>query len=131
MDIDTLCETADIISLHTPLNDGTRNLIHKDRIAKMKKDVILVNTARGAVTDEAAVAEAIRNGQIGAFGTDVYSVEPFGESHPFYEIRNYPNVLLTPHMAWGAYEARARCLSEIVSNIRDFYNGGTKNRVDL
>lgn len=130
-DIDTLCEKADIISLHTPLNDSTRNLINRERLAKMKKDVILVNTARGAVTDEAAVAEAVQSGNIGAFGTDVYAQEPFGKEHPFYGIRNLPNVLLTPHMAWGAYEARARCLAEIVANIKDFYAGGTRSRVDL
>ena len=130
-DIDTLCRESDIITIHTPLNDGTRNLINKERLSVMKKNVILVNVARGAVTDEAAVAEAVVNGDIGAFGTDVYSVEPFDKEHPFNSIKNYPNVILTPHMAWGAYEARKRCLDEIVANIKDFFTGGTKGRVDL
>lgn len=131
VDIDTLCRESDIITIHTPLNDSTRNLINKERIVLMKKDVILVNAARGAVTDERAVADAVKNGLIGAFGTDVYSQEPFDKSHPFYIIKDFPNVCLTPHMAWGAYESRRRCLNEIVSNIKEFFSGGTKGRVDL
>ncbi len=131
VDIDTLCRESDIITIHTPLNDSTKHLIDRERLSLMKKDVILVNAARGAVTDEVAVAEAVKNGLIGAFGTDVYSQEPFLEAHPFYEIKDFPNVSLTPHMAWGAYESRKRCLDEIVSNIKEFYSGGIKGRVDL
>ena len=78
-----------------------------------------------------AVTNAIKTGRVGGFATDVYSVEPFGENHPFNEILNYPNVLLTPHMAWGAYEARKRCLDEIIENIKAFYNGDIRCRVDL
>ena len=128
-DINTLCKEADIISIHTPLTDETRNLINKERIAMMKKNAILVNVARGAVTDEIAVAEAIKEGKIGAFGSDVFSVEPFGENHPFTEIMHLPNVCLTPHMAWGAYEARERCLDEICKNIRSFNAGERRNRI--
>lgn len=131
VDIDTLIEESDVISVHTPLNDETRGLISRARLSKMKKNVILVNAARGAVMDEEAVAAAIENGEIGAFGTDVYSVEPFPKTHPFYKIRINPNVILTPHMAWGAFEARTRCLYEITENIRSFYAGGKKGRVDL
>ncbi len=131
VDIDTLCREADIITVHTPLNDTTKNLINKERIKMMKEDVVLVNESRGAVMDEQAVADAIISGEIGSFGCDVYSVEPFDKSHPFYEIKDSPNVCLTPHMAWGAYESRVRCLNEIVLNIKDFYNNGTKGRVDL
>ena len=97
----------------------------------MKKGVILVNVARGAVIDEKAIAEAVKGGQIGAFGSDVYSEEPFGENHPFSEIMDMENVILTPHMAWGAYEARKRCLDEVISNIEAFYNGEIKQRVDI
>lgn len=131
VDIDTLCEKADIITIHTPLNSETKNLISAERIAKMKKNVILVNVARGAVVDEEAIAEAIKNGQISGFGTDVYTTEPFRENHPFYELRSMPNVCMTPHCAWGALEARERCIEEIVKNINAFYNGETRNRVDL
>ena len=97
----------------------------------MKDGVILVNMARGAVTDEAAVAEAVRAGKIGALGCDVYSVEPFPETHPYYAIRELENVLLTPHMSWGAYEARDRCLREMILNMQAFFAGEERNRVDI
>ena len=97
----------------------------------MKDGVILVNMARGAVTDEAAVAEAVKSGKIGALGCDVYNIEPFPVSHPYYAIRDRENVLLTPHMSWGAYEARARCLSEMILNMRAFFAGEERNRVDI
>ncbi len=127
-DIDTICETCDIISLHVPLSDSTRNMINKERIEKMKQGAILVNTSRGAVTDEKALAKAVKNGKI-ALGTDVYSVEPFGEDHPFYEIRNLDNLLLTPHMAWGSFEARTRCIGKIAENIKCFFDGNPQNRI--
>ena len=129
-DIDTLCRTSDVITVHTPLNTETRGLISRARIAEMKPGVILVNTARGAVLDEAAVVDAVREGKIGGFGTDVYSAEPLPAAHPLYALRTHPNVCLTPHMAWGAREARQRCINEIAENIRDFQCGGRRCRVD-
>lgn len=129
--VEEVCREADIITIHTPLNDSTRGLISREMIALMKKDVIIANAARGAVTDERAIADAVKEGRIGAFGSDVFSVEPFGEDHPFYEIKDLPNVCLTPHMAWGAYEARVRCLSEIVENIKAFQKREIRSRVDL
>ena len=129
--VDEICERADIISLHVPLTPETESLINVERLEKMKNTAILINAARGAVTDEAAVAEAVLNGKIGGFGTDVYSVEPMQEGHPFYKIMGLPNVCLTPHMGWGAYEARVRCLNEIEKNISAFLNGKIRNRVDL
>ena len=97
----------------------------------MKPTAILINTARGAVTDEMAVAEAVKNGKIGGLGCDVYSVEPFGAEHPYFEIKDMDNVILTPHMAWGSYEARIRLCDEVKKNIIAFFNGEIKNRVDL
>lgn len=129
--LEELVERADIISLHTPLSESTRGLISAELIAKMKKNAILINVARGAVCDEKALADAIKSRSIGAIGVDVYSTEPFGVDHPFYEIRNYDNVLLTPHNAWGAFEARERCLNDIVENIRSFVEGGKRSRVDI
>ncbi len=131
VDIDTLCAKSDIISIHTPLNDDTKNLINKERIALMKKDAILINSARGSVTDEEAICDAVISGKIAGFGTDVYSVEPYPENHCFNKLKDFKNVLLTPHMAWGAYEARQRCIEEIAKNIEAFYNGEQRNRVDL
>lgn len=131
VDLATLLAESDVITIHTPLTPETRGLIGREQLAAMKDGVILVNMARGAVTDEAAVADAITSGKLGGFGCDVFSVEPFGEDHPFYALRNHPAVALTPHMSWGAVEARVRCLNEMILNMRAFMNGEIRNRVDL
>ena len=130
VDIDTICKESDIITIHCPLNDQTRNIIDEEKIALMKKDVIIVNEARGAVVNEFDIAEAIKKGTIGAFGSDVYSIEPFATNHPFFEIKDYNNVLLTPHAAWGAYESRKRCIDMICENIASYIAGERRNRVD-
>ncbi len=129
VDIDTLCKECDIISIHLPLSDETGGIINADRIAKMKNTAVVINTARGAVADEEALAEAVIDGKIGALGVDVYGVEPFPESHPFTKILDRDNVCLTPHMAWGSKEARARCVEKIAENILNFYKGEIKNRI--
>ena len=131
VDVDTVCRECDIISIHTPLNDGTRALINAERIASMKDGVILINVARGAVTDERAIADAVKSGKMGGFGCDVYSSEPFGMDHPFFEIKDYDNVVLTPHMAWGSYEARVRLCNEVKKNITSYFGGEIRNRIDL
>ena len=129
VDIDRLCRESDIISVHTPLNDGTRGLISRERIDIMKNDAILINVARGAVCDEEAIADAILEGRLGGVGIDVYSKEPFGEEHPMASIAGRDNVILTPHMAWGSYEARVRCCEEIALNIEAFIKGERRNRI--
>lgn len=131
VNIDTLCKTADIISVHTPLTDETRGLISRERIALMKKDAIFVNVARGAIADEQALTEAIEQNRLGGLGIDVYSKEPLPKEHPYNRILNNPNTCFTPHNAWGAYEARVRCLDIIAKNISSYLNGGTDNRVDI
>ena len=130
VDFDTICQKSNILSLHVPLNEETKNLLDKKHIAMLKKGAIVVNVARGAVADEAALAEAILEKKIGGLGIDVYSKEPFDEDHPFNQIKHLPNVLLTPHMAWGGYETRVRLLAEIKENIIAFYNGKSRCRVD-
>lgn len=130
VDIDTLVEKSDIISVHLPLCDETRGIINAERIAKMKKDVIFANTARGAVADEAALCRALKEGKIGGLAADVYSSEPFLKDSPYYEIKNHPNVCLTPHMAWGAAEARRRCFDEMVKNMKAYFAGEIRNRVE-
>ena len=97
----------------------------------MKKKPILINVARGAVADEDALAEATQNGNISALGVDVYSTEPMGEEHPLFRIKDRDNVCLTPHMAWGAVEARERCMDEVIENIISYQSGGTRCRVDI
>lgn len=130
VDLDTLCRESDILSVHLPLNDETRGLFSRAKIAMMKPDALFINAARGAVTDEQALADAVKENRIGGLGVDVYSVEPFPESHPFYEIREDDRVCLTPHLAWGAYEARERCIREIVMNIKAFQEGKPRNKVN-
>ena len=129
VDIDTLCERSDIISLHVPLTDETRGIISRERIASMKRGAILINVARGAVADEAALADAVESGQLGGLGVDVYSKEPFGTDHPFCRILGKENVCLTPHMAWGSSEARARCVVTMAENISRFFDGEPQNRI--
>ena len=129
-DPNTLCARSDIISIHVPLTDETRGMIGPEQLALMKPGVILVNVARGAVADEAALAEAVKNGRIGGLGVDVYSAEPFGENHPFNTILNLPNVCLTPHTAWGAIETRNRCIRMVAENISAFRAGKCQNRVE-
>lgn len=127
--IDELCRRADIISLHVPLNDETRGMINEERIAAMKPSAILINVARGAVTDEEALTRAIEEDRLGGLGIDVYTAEPFPADHPFGRILDRENVCLTPHMAWGSAEARARCVATIAKNIRFFESGETVNRI--
>ena len=129
--IDELCRRSDILSVHTPLTNDTFHIINRERLKLMKNTAILINVARGAVTDENALAEAVKKGEIGGIGIDVYDGEPLSETNPLYEIKDFDNVCLTPHMAWGAYEARVRCLNEMTENIKSFLCGGTRNRVDL
>ncbi len=127
--LDKLLEISDIVTVHVPLNDETRGMIGKNELALMKNGAFLVNVARGAVTDESAVAEAVLSGKLGFFGCDVYSTEPMPQSHPFYAIKDLENVCLTPHMAWGAYESRERCMNEIKQNIISFINRESRNRI--
>lgn len=127
--LEELLTRSDIISIHCPLTDKTRNMIGKNELSLMKKSAIIINVARGAVWDESAVADAIINGQIGGMGCDVFSYEPIDSNHPFIKLLNYDNVLLTPHMAWGSFESRTRCFNTVLSNIDAFLNGKSQNRI--
>ncbi|MBQ7378857.1 MAG: hydroxyacid dehydrogenase [Clostridia bacterium] len=130
-DLETLLRESDIISLHTPLNAESRGMIGAEQIDIMNKKPIVINVARGAVWDEAAIATALTEGKISGLGCDVFSTEPFPVEHPFFTIKDAPNVCLTPHMAWASFEARTRCLDEICKNIDAFQKGEKRNRVDL
>lgn len=131
VDLEKLCKISDIISVHVPLTSETKGMINEKRIAMMKDSSIFINVSRGAVADEEALVKAFENGRIGGLGIDVYSVEPMKSDSPYNRILNKNNVIFTPHMAWGAYEARRRCIDEIVKNIETFLMGGKRNRVDL
>lgn len=128
-DLDTLLRQSDVVSIHLPLNDQTRGIISREKLALMKKDAILINVARGAITDEAALADAIEAGQLGGLGVDVYSAEPLPAEHAYSRIMENPNVIFTPHCAWGALEARNRCVREVAENILAFSRGERRNRV--
>lgn len=130
VDMDTLCRESDLLSLHVPLNEQTTVLLNRARIDLLRPNAIVINVARGAVVDESALADAVSEGRIGGIGIDVYSREPLPKSHPFFRLRDQPNVCLTPHMAWGGFETRCRLLSEIEKNIEAFQNGDRRCRVD-
>lgn len=129
-DLDTILETADILTVHLPLNDQTRGILSREKIRSIKPGAILVNVARGAIADEAALVEAVEDGLLGGLGVDVFTAEPFPEDHPYSRIYDHPNVILTPHCAWGSQEARNRCIREVAENITAHEQGQRRNRVD-
>jgi len=128
VDLDTLLQQSDVVSVHLPLNDQTRGILSREKIALMKENAIFVNVARGAVADEAALADAVEAGKLGGLAVDVYSVEPFPEDHPYSRILGKANVILTPHCAWGSKEARNRCVRIVGENIQAFLRGEAQNR---
>ena len=127
--IDDICRRSDIISIHVPLTEETEGLINEQRISTMKKNAIVINVARGRVVDEGALVKAIEEDRIGGIGIDVFSTEPFGTEHPYSKILDRPNVCLTPHMAWGSFESRARCVEIVAKNITSFESGCDTNRI--
>jgi glycerate dehydrogenase len=127
--LDDLLPELDVLSLHCPLTEATRGLIGRDRLARMKPDAVLINTARGALVDSRALAEALKAGRLGGAGIDVLEREPPPAGHPLLD-RSIPNLIVTPHVAWAAREARQRCLDELALNVESFLSGGRRNRVD-
>ena len=105
MSLDALVASADVVSLHVPLVDATRGLFDARRIAAMKRGAVLINSARGGIVDEAAVAAALKSGQLGGAALDVFAVEPLAAAHPF---AGCPNLLLTPHVAGVSAESNER-----------------------
>jgi glycerate dehydrogenase len=128
LDLTDLLALADIVSLHCPLNDSTRNLIGARELALMKPDALLINTARGALIDGFALATALKAGRIGGAGIDVLPQEPPRDTEPLLD-PDIPNLIVTPHVAWAAHEARQRCIDEMAANIKDFLRGGRRSRV--
>lgn len=127
VDLDTLLAQSDVISLHCPLFPQTRELINRERIAKMKDGAILINTARGGLLEEQAVADALAEGKLLAVGLDVATVEPIQKDNP---LLSAPNCVITPHMAWTPIEARRRLLNTVKENIRCFIQGCPQNVVN-
>lgn len=124
--LDEALKGADVVSLHAPLSPGTRGLMNAQRLAMMKRGALLVNTGRGPLVDDNAVAEALRSGQLGGFAADVLFPEPPPAEHPLY---GAPNCILTPHLGWASPEARARLLADSIENLRAFVAGAPRNVV--
>ena len=118
---------ADIISLHCPLTEENKEMINRESIAKMKEGVILLNTGRGPLINEADLAEALHSGKIYAAGVDVVSVEPIKAENP---LLSCDNCIITPHIAWAPKETRARLIEIAVENVKSFMEGTTQNRVN-
>lgn len=126
--LDDVLASADVVSLHCPLTPSTRHLINAASIAKMKQSAILINTGRGPLVDEQAVADALNGGRLAAFGADVLSQEPPRGDNPMLSARN---CFLTPHIAWATLEARTRLMSTATENVRQFIAGEpVANRVN-
>ena len=127
VDLDTLLAQSDIISLHCPLFPETTGLVGEAAIAKMKDGAILLNTSRGPVIDEAAVAKALHSGKLRGAAMDVVCREPIDADNP---LLHAPNCILTPHMAWAPVETRQRILDTTVESIRSFLKGAPVNVVN-
>jgi glycerate dehydrogenase len=126
--LDELLPQADVLSLHCPLTPHTTGLIGAAELARMKRDAVLINTARGALLDAAALVEALRAGRLGGAGIDVLEQEPPVDGSPLLA-SDIPNLIVTPHVAWAAREARQRCLDEMAANVEDYRRGGHRGRV--
>lgn len=129
VDLNTLFSECDIISVHAPLNEKTMHLIGEKELQMMKKTAFIVNVGRGAIIDEAALAEAIDKGVIAGVALDVYSTEPPNEDSPIMSVKNRERIVYTPHIAWSSLEARKRCISMTADNIEAFTKGEERNDV--
>lgn len=127
VDFDTVLHTSDYLSLNCPLNDKTRHLIDGPALSKMKPTAFIINTARGALIDEAALVQALQNRTIGGAGLDVQEVEPLPDGSPLYTL---DNVIITPHIGWRGLETRQRLVAILRDNIAAFAKGEPINRVD-
>ncbi len=125
--LNQLLAEADVVSLSCPLTADTEKLINAERLARMKASAYLINTGRGLLVDEAALAYALRNGEIAGAGLDVLSQEPPPADNP---LLGAPHCFITPHLAWATRAARQRLIDEIVANLRAFLAGKSRNRVD-
>jgi glycerate dehydrogenase len=123
-----LLPEVDVLTLHCPLTDATRNLIGATELSAMRDDAVLINTARGGIVDEDALVTALREGHIGGAGFDVLPVEPPRDGNPLLE-HDIPNLIVTPHVAWAARESRQRLIDQVAENIARFRAGDPRNRV--
>ncbi len=124
--LDEIIAQSDVISLHCPLTEESKNLICTETLAKMRDGVIIINTARGGLVCEQDVAQALISGKLGGFGSDVLSHEPPVNGSPLFGM---PNCIITPHIAWAPIESRRRLMDSAVGNVRAFIDGNPQNTV--
>ena len=120
VDFETLLATSDIVSVHAPLNEYTKDLMDREAFAKMKKTAIFLNLGRGPIVVEQDLYEALETGEIAAAGLDVLCEEPMSETNPLAKIKDSKKLIITPHIAWASVEARNRLMQIIVEQIREF-----------
>lgn len=120
-DLDTIMRTSDIVTIHAPLNENTRNLISRTELEKLKENSILLNLGRGGIINEKDLGQSIKNQKI-FVGLDVIEQEPMSASSPLRGVLSHEGLLITPHIAWSSIEARTRLLDGIVKNIKSFIN---------
>ena len=130
VDFDTLLAKSDFLSLHCPLSSLTEGLIDGEALKKMKRTAVLLNVARGKVVDNAALYEALMQGEIQAAGLDVVESEPLEQSNPLSRFQDSSRLIITPHLAWASVEARTRCVLEAHENIAAFLRGEDRNVVN-
>ena len=126
--LDTILSQSDIISLHCPLTEATRNLIDRDELARMKRSALLINTARGGIVNEPALRDALQTGEIGGAAVDVLTEEPPCKGNPLLDAP-LPNLIVTPHIAWASTHARQSLIDEITDNVLAFLDGKPRNVV--
>ena len=130
-DLDTLLRESDIVSIHAPLNEKTKNLITYEKIKLMKKTAFILNLGRGGIINEEDLAKALDEGIIAGAGLDVLEKEPIEKENPLLKIKDKSRLFITPHIAWTSIEARRKLIKEIAENIKAFFEGKIRNRVDL
>jgi len=128
LELDALLVSCDVISLHCPLTDDTRNLIDARALSVMKPGALLINTARGGLVDSQALVEALESRAIAGAAIDVLGQEPPVEGDPLLDYDG-SNLIVTPHIAWATVEARQNAVAEVAANVRAFLDGGDRNRI--
>mgnify|MGYP002581061349 FL=1 len=121
VDFETLLSTSDIVSVHAPLNEYTKNLMNQEAFAKMKKTAIFLNLGRGPIVVEQDLYEALKTGEIAAAGLDVLCEEPMSETNPLVKIKDSKKLLITPHVAWASVEARTKLMGIILGQIKEYF----------
>ena len=128
VELDELLEKVDVLSLHCPLTDDNHQMINAERLALMKRSAFLINTARGGLIEEEALASALREKRLAGAALDVLSTEPPPADHPLLDTK-LPNLIVTPHIAWASREARQRIVVQLAENIRAFEDGAPRRVV--